>query len=56
MRHSGTPTASYEADRRLMHRSFVDTLPAARPLANHAEQSRIFMPDENSISVAGFDQ
>jgi taurine dioxygenase len=55
MMHSGTPTESYEADRRLMLRSFVYTLPTARSLANHAEQSRIFMPDENSISVTDFD-
>jgi len=54
MLHSGTPTENYEADRRLMHRSFVYTLPTARPLGNHAELSRIFMPDENSISVTDF--
>jgi len=52
--HSGTPTASYADERRLMHRSFVYTLPTARPLANHAELSRIFMPDANSISLADF--
>jgi taurine dioxygenase len=54
MMHSGTPTEMYEADRRLMHRSFVYTLPTARPLPNHAELCRIFMPDENSISVTDF--
>jgi taurine dioxygenase len=54
MMHSGTPTECYQADRRLMHRSFVYTLPTKRPLSNHAELSRIFMPDENSISVTDF--
>ena len=54
MMHSGTPTLSYESDRRLMHRSFVYTLPTARPLPNYDEVSRIFMPDENSISLADF--
>ena len=54
MMHSGTPTLIYEADRRLMHRSFVYTLPTARPLPNHDQVSRIFMPDENSISLADF--
>jgi taurine dioxygenase len=54
MMHSGTPTESYERDRRLMHRSFVYTQPTARPLPNHTELSHIFMPDENSISVADF--
>ena len=54
MMHSGTATLSYETDRRLMHRSFVYTLPTARPLPNHDEISRIFMPDENSISLADF--
>ena len=54
MMHSGTPTLSYETDRRLMHRSFVYTLPTARPLPNHDEVSRIFMPDDNSISLADF--
>jgi taurine dioxygenase len=56
MMHSGTPTESYAADRRLMHRSFVYTLPTERLLANHAELSRIFMPDENSIGVTDFAQ
>ena len=55
MLHSGTPTESYAEDRRLMHRSFVYTLPTARPLPNHTELSRIFMPDESSISVDDFD-
>jgi taurine dioxygenase len=54
MMHSGTPTLTYETDRRLMHRSFVYTLPTARPLPNHDQVSRIFMPDENSISLADF--
>ena len=54
MMHSGTPTLMYESDRRLMHRSFVYTLPTERPLPNHDEVSRIFMPDENSISLADF--
>ena len=54
MMHSGTPTLMYEADRRLMHRSFVYTQPTARPLPNYDEVSRIFMPDEKSISLADF--
>ena len=52
--HSGTPTLSYEADRRLMFRSFVYTLPTARPLPNYAEQSRIFAPTRDSISLSDF--
>ena len=54
MMHSGTETQLYESDRRLMHRSFVYTLPTARPLPNYDEVSRIFMPDENSISLLDF--
>jgi alpha-ketoglutarate-dependent taurine dioxygenase len=54
MLHSGTPTDMYEADRRLMHRSFVYTLPTERPLPNYEETSRIFMPDRNSIRLADF--
>jgi taurine dioxygenase len=54
MMHSGTETRMYESDRRLMHRSFVYTLPTARPLLNYDEVSRIFMPDENSISLTDF--
>jgi alpha-ketoglutarate-dependent taurine dioxygenase len=55
MLHSGTPTLAYESDRRLMHRSFVYTLPTERPLPNYREASRIFMPDSNSIRLAEFD-
>ena len=54
MLHSGTPTLMYEADRRLMHRSFVYTLPTERPLPNYEEASRIFMPDRHSIRQADF--
>lgn len=54
MLHSGTPTLMYQDDRRLMHRSFVYTLPTERPLPNYAELSRIFMPDENSIRISDF--
>ena len=54
MLHAGTPTDSYETDRRLMYRSFVYTEPTERPLPNYDEVSRIFMPDENSISVNDF--
>jgi taurine dioxygenase len=54
MLHSGTPTLMYEADRRLMYRAFVYTLPTARPLPNYAEVSQIFMPNEQSISLADF--
>jgi len=55
MLHSGTPTHMYEADRRLMHRSFVYTRPTQRPLPNYDEVSRIFMPDQNSIRLADFE-
>ena len=51
MLHSGTPTDSYEQDQRLMYRAFVYTEPTERPLPNYDELCRIFMPDENSISV-----
>ena len=54
MLHSGTPTASYEQDRRLMHRSFVYTLPTERPLPNYEAVSRIFAPTADSISLADF--
>ncbi len=52
MLHSGTPTHLYESDRRLMLRSFVYTLPTERPLPNYEEVSRIFWPDNHSISVS----
>ncbi|MDH3857325.1 MAG: TauD/TfdA family dioxygenase [Gammaproteobacteria bacterium] len=55
MLHSGTPTLTYEDDHRLMHRSFVYTLPTERPLPNHDEVSQIFMPDEKSIQLADFE-
>jgi len=55
MLHSGTETRMYESDRRLMHRSFVYTMPTARPLPNYDELSRIFMPDEGSIRTTDFD-
>ena len=54
MLHSGTPTAMYENDRRLMHRSFVYTLPTERPLPNYDEVSQIFAPTSDSISLADF--
>jgi len=54
MLHSGTETRMYESDRRLMHRSFVYTMPTARPLPNYHEVSRIFMPDEGSIRLSDF--
>ena len=54
MLHSGTPTQMYEADRRLMHRSFVYTLPTERPLQNYEEASRIFMPGCDSIRLSDF--
>ena len=54
MLHSGTPTGMYEDDRRLMHRSFVYTMPTQRPLPNYAEVSRIFAPTATSIRLADF--
>lgn len=54
MLHSGTPTECYASDRRLMHRSFVYTLPTERPLPNYAEVSRIFAPTADSISLSDF--
>jgi taurine dioxygenase len=42
--HSGTPTHMYEEDTRLMHRSFVYTLPTEREIPNLDELNRIFMP------------
>ena len=54
MLHSGTPTLMYESDRRLMHRSFVYTLPTERPLPNYDEVSQIFSPTRESISLADF--
>ena len=56
MLHSGTPTQMYDADRRLMHRSFVYTLPTERPLPNYDEVSQIFAPTEASIKLADFDK
>ncbi|MED5249419.1 MAG: TauD/TfdA family dioxygenase [Pseudomonadota bacterium] len=41
--HSGTPTACYESDRRLMHRSFVYTQPTERTLENLGEVNAIFL-------------
>ena len=41
--HSGTPTACYESDRRLMHRSFVYTQPTERILENLDEVNAIFL-------------
>ena len=41
--HSGTPTACYESDRRLMHRSFVYTQPTERTLDNLDEVNAIFL-------------
>ncbi len=41
--HSGTPTACYESDRRLMHRSFVYTQPTERTLENLEEVNAIFL-------------
>ena len=54
MLHSGTPTTMYESDRRLMHRSFVYTLPTERPLPNYDEVSRIFAPTADSIRLSDF--
>jgi taurine dioxygenase len=54
MLHSGTPTLMYESDRRLMHRSFVYTLPTERPLSNYAEVSQIFTPTKDSIQLSDF--
>lgn len=54
MLHSGTPTLMYESDRRLMHRSFVYTLPTERPLPNYDEVSRIFTPTPDSIRLSDF--
>ena len=42
--HSGTPTHMYEEDCRLMHRSFVYTVPTEREIPNLDELNRIFMP------------
>jgi len=44
MLHSGTPTACYERDKRLMHRSFVYTQPTERTLENLDEVNEIFLP------------
>jgi taurine dioxygenase len=55
MLHSGTPTVMYESDRRLMHRSFVYTLPTERPLPNYEEVDQIFTPTEDSIMLSDFD-
>ncbi|MFT4650087.1 MAG: taurine dioxygenase [Flavobacteriales bacterium] len=52
--HSGTPTVMYESDRRLMHRSFVYTLPTERPLPNYEEVSQIFTPTKDSIQLSDF--
>ena len=41
--HSGTPTACYKSDRRLMHRSFVYTQPTERTLDNLDEVNAIFL-------------
>ena len=44
MLHSGTPTLMYESDRRLMHRSFVYTLPTkghCRIMMRSARYSRL---------------
>ncbi len=41
--HSGTPTACYESDRRLMHRSFAYTQPTERTLENLDEVNEIFL-------------
>lgn len=54
MLHSGTPTLMYEDDRRLMHRSFVYTLPTERPLPNYEEVSQIFAPTADSIRLSDF--
>lgn len=40
--HSPTPVASYEHDRRLLHRSFVYTMPTERPMPNLEEVNAIF--------------
>ena len=53
--HSGTPTLMYESERRLMHRSFVYTLPTERPLGNYNEVSQIFRPTKDSIQLSDFD-
>ena len=42
--HSATGIAPYVNDRRLLHRSFVYTLPSARPIPNLDELNAIFMP------------
>ena len=42
--HSATGIAPYVNDRRLRHRSFVYTLPTARPIPNLDESNAIFMP------------
>ena len=52
--HSGTPTTMYESDRRLMHRSFVYTMPTERPLSNYDEVSQIFAPTRDSIQLDDF--
>ena len=41
--HSATGIAPYVNDRRLRHRSFVYTLPTARPIPNLDESNAIFM-------------
>lgn len=43
--HSPTDTTDYADDRRLLHRSFVYTLPTARPIPNLDELNALFMPD-----------
>ncbi|MFT5503756.1 MAG: alpha-ketoglutarate-dependent taurine dioxygenase, partial [Gammaproteobacteria bacterium] len=55
MLHSGTPTLSYESDRRLMLRSFVYTQPTERPLSNYDQLCQIFMPDQHSIQLSDFE-
>ena len=54
MLHSGTPSLMYESDRRLMHRSFIYTMPTERPLPNYREVSQIFMPNAKSICLSDF--
>ena len=41
--HSATEIEPYEYDRRLLHRSFIYTLPTARPLSNLDEINAIFL-------------
>lgn len=49
MMHSTTDTALYRNQRRLMHRSFVYTLPTARPMQNLDKFNRLFLNPETTV-------